>query len=70
MSKKEVFTKDLKAAIKSGNEEDVNFEVRRLLINLAWGIDELEELEETAEILYDYMEEKRKEKEMLKDDLI
>lgn len=60
---------DLIEAIEKNDEENVHFEIRRLLIGLAWEINGLEELEETGDILYDYLEKKRMEKESMKNEL-
>lgn len=55
----------LKKAIESGNEEDVIFELKRLLTWIALD-DKYKSLEETANKLYDYLMEKKR----VKDDYI
>lgn len=55
----------LKKAIESGNEEDVIFELKRLLTWIALD-DKYKSLEETSNKLYDYLMEKKR----VKDDYI
>ena len=48
------------------NEDNVYYDLRRLLINIAWSYDSYKDLEDVADALYDFLMEQKR----LKDDYI
>jgi len=58
--------KDLRDSINEKNEENVYYDLRRLLINIAWSYDSYKDLEDVADALYDFLMEQKR----LKDDFI
>ena len=57
---------EMSAAIRSGKENDVYYELRRVLISIAYADEKYAELEKVANDLYDYLTEQKK----IKDDYI
>ena len=57
---------EMSAAIRSGKENDVQYELRRVLISIAYADEKYAELEKVANDLYDYLTEQKK----IKDDYI
>ena len=53
---------EMSAAIRSGKENDVYYELRRVLISIAYADEKYAELEKVANDLYDYLTEQRKER--------
>ena len=57
---------EMSAAIRSGKENDVYYELRRVLISIAYADEKHAKLEKVANDLYDYLTEQKK----IKDDYI
>ena len=57
---------EMSAAIRSGKENDVYYELRRVLISIAYADEKYADLEKVANDLYDYLTEQKK----IKDDYI
>lgn len=57
--------KNLRDSINEKNEENVYYDLRKLLVKIAWGYDS-KDLEDVADALYDFLMEQKR----LKDDFI
>ena len=51
--------KDLRDSINEKNEENIYYNLRRLMISIAWGDDSYKDLESVADALYDFLMEQK-----------
>ena len=57
---------DLRDSINEKNEDNVYYDLRRLLLNISWSYDSYKDLEDVADALYNFLMEQKR----LKDDYI